>query len=445
MIILTRLQLGLIRISSTIRNSYSMNFTKTILPNGLRLILVPMKESPTVTVMCLVETGSKYESKKINGISHFLEHMCFKGTEKRQKAIDIVKELDGIGAQYNAFTSQEMTGYYAKSDRKHFDKILDVVSDIYLHSTLPKAEMEKEKGVIIEEIRMYEDLPPRHIHDVLMELLYGEQPAGWDVAGTEETVRAATRAGMLSYRKKHYVSGATAVIVAGNVDEQDAAEQVRRAFETMQSGTKHGKTGVEERQEKPETAVQFKKTDQVHLAFGIRTFDLYHEDATNMRVLSAVLGGGMSSRLFQKMRDELGICYYIGAAHEAFSDHGFLEITAGVPSARLKEALRAILSEVRLLRANGIEADELVRVKEYLIGNLYLGLESSDSLAEFYGYQEIMRKPILRPDEVVEKIRVVSAADISRLANAYLTNANLNLALIGPVKKKTEVEDAVHI
>ena len=422
-----------------------MNFQKTILPNGLRLILVPMKESPTVTVMCLVEAGSKYETKKINGISHFLEHMCFKGTERRPHAIDIVKELDGIGAHYNAFTSQEMTGYYAKSDRKHFDKVLDVVSDIYLHSTLPKAEMEKEKGVIIEEIRMYEDLPPRHIHDCLMELLYGEQPAGWDVAGTEATVRATTRASMLSYRKKHYVSGATAVIVAGNIDERDAAEKVRRAFDKMQSGKKHGKTGVKERQEKPQAAVTFKKTDQVHLAFGIRTFDLYHEDATNMRVLSSVLGGGMSSRLFQKMRDELGICYYIGAAHETFSDHGFLEITAGVPAARLDEALLAILAEVRTLRADGVSADELSRVKEYLIGNLYLGLESSDSLAEFYGYQEIMRKPLLRPDEVVAKIRAVGSADISRIANAYLTDANLNLALIGPVKKKESVAHLLHI
>ena len=422
-----------------------MQFQKTILKNGLRLIVVPMKESPTVTVMALVEAGSKYETAKIGGISHFLEHMCFKGTEKRPKAVDIVRELDGIGAQYNAFTSQEMTGYYAKSDKKHFDTILDVVSDIYLHSTLPKAEMEKEKGVIVEEIKMYEDLPPRHIHEVLMKLLYGKQPAGWDVAGTPETVKGTTCALMQAYRSKHYVSGATAVIVSGNVDPLDVQEKVAFAFAKMPSGKKHGKTGVKEGQKKPEVAVEFKKTDQVHLAFGIRTFDLYHEDSTAMRVLSAVLGGGMSSRLFQKMRDDLGICYYVGASHETFTDHGFLEITAGVPAVRLSEAVSAILQEVKKIKVELVSHEDLHRVKEYLIGNMYLGLESSDSLADFYGYQEIMRKPLLRPDEVVAKIRAVTVKDISRVAETYLTQNNLNLALIGPIKDKKGLQKLLHL
>ena len=422
-----------------------MQFHKKILPNGLRLITVPMKESLTVTVMVLVEAGSKYEQKKISGISHFLEHMCFKGTLKREKAIDIVKELDGIGSQYNAFTSQEMTGYYAKSDQRHFKKILDVVSDIYLHSTLPKAEIEKEKGVIIEEIRMYEDLPPRHISEVLMECLYGEQPAGFDVAGTEETVKAITQSALFAYRSKHYVSGATAVVVAGNVDERVVEKEVARAFVAMHDGKKHGKTSVKEQQKRPEIAIEFKKTDQVHLAFGIRTFDLYHEDGTAMRLLSAILGGGMSSRLFQKMRDDLGICYYIGASHQSYSDHGFLEITAGVPAARLSEAIRAILHEVRRLKSESVDKDELLRVKEYLIGNLYLGLESSDSLAEFYGYQEIMRKPLLRPSEIAAKVRAVNTSYLSRIAEAYLVNEHLNLALIGPIKNKKELEKLLHI
>jgi predicted Zn-dependent peptidase len=404
-----------------------------------------MKDNPTVTVMVLVEAGSKYETKKISGISHFLEHMCFKGTERRPKPIDIVKELDGIGAQYNAFTSQEMTGYYAKSDRRHFDTILDVVSDIYLHSTLPAGEIEKEKGVIVEEIKMYEDLPPRHIHDVLMRTLYGEQPAGWDVAGTEATVKAVTRTALSVYRKKHYVSGATAVVVAGAAEPKAVEEKVLRAFTAMPSGKKHGKTGVKERQEKPNFVVEFKETDQVHLAFGLRTFDLYHKDMTAMRVLAAVLGGGMSSRLFQKMRDELGICYYIGAAQEALSDHGFLEMTAGVPAKRLSEAINAILKEVQSLKKNGVTEEELKRVKEYLVGTMYLGLESSDSLAEFYGYQEIMRRPLLRPDEVAVKVRAVTPKDISRIANAYLIDANLNLALIGPVKNGRDVLNLLHI
>ncbi|PIQ68318.1 MAG: hypothetical protein COV91_04830 [Candidatus Taylorbacteria bacterium CG11_big_fil_rev_8_21_14_0_20_46_11] len=422
-----------------------MQFHKTTLKNGLRLITVPMKDNPTVTVMVLVEAGSKYETKKINGISHFLEHMCFKGTLKRPKPIDIVKELDGIGAQYNAFTGQEMTGYYAKSDQKHFSKILDVVSDIYLNSTLPKAELEKEKGVIVEEIKMYEDLPPRHIHDVLMSLLYGDQPAGWNIAGTPEIVKATTRALMARYRSKHYVSGATAVLVAGNVDVQEVKKQVARAFAKMPSGKKYGKVGVKEKQNAPKISAVFKKTDQVHLALGIRTFDLYHEDSATMRVLASILGGGMSSRLFQKMRDELGICYYIGASPDAYSDHGILEVTAGVPEGRLSEALSAILAEVRKLKDELVSEEEVNRVKEYLIGNLYLGLESSDSLAEFYGYQEIMRKPLLRPEEIVAKVKKVTSEDVMRVAQKHLIDENLNLALIGPTKNTKEIEKILHI
>ena len=422
-----------------------MHFSKTILKNGLRLIVVPMKESPTVTVMTLVEAGSKYEMKEQNGISHFLEHLCFKGTTKRPKPIDIVKELDGIGAHYNAFTGQEVTGYFAKSDKKHFAKILDVVSDIYLHSTLPPAEIEKEKGVIVEEIKMYQDLPPRRIHEVLMTLLYGDQPAGWEIAGSEASVRALSRAEISRYRGEHYLSGATAVIVAGAVTETEAERRVGEAFAGMQSGEKRGKAAVTEVQKAPALQIDEKKTDQVHLALGLRTTDLYHKDTPILRVASAVLGGGMSSRLFQKMRDELGICYYIGAAAETFTDHGFLEINAGVPAVRLAEALAAILAEVRRIRDEAVPADELARVKEYLTGSLYLGLESSDSLAEFYGTQESMQKPIKTPSEVAAEIQRVEAKEIARIARQYFTSDRLNLALIGSVENRESVLRGLHL
>ncbi len=422
-----------------------MQFVRQVLPNGLRLITVPMKDNPTVTVMVLVEAGSKYETKKISGISHFLEHMCFKGTSKRPKAIDIVRELDGIGSQYNAFTAQEMTGYFAKSDRRHFNSILDVVSDIYLHSTFPEAELEKEKGVIVEEIRMYQDMPTRHIHDVLMALLYGDQPAGWDIAGSEDTVRSTTRESMIAYREKHYVSRATTVVVAGNVDEKEVATRVEQAFREMPSGKKHPKTAVKELQKEPNIVITYKETDQVHLALALRTFNLYSEDMPAMRVASTILGGSMSSRLFQKMRDELGICYYVGATHESFTDHGFLEITAGVPAKRLEEAVLALMEELRRLKMKPIEEEELARVKEYLIGNMYLGLESSDSLAEFYGYQEIVRKPVRLPQEAAEKIRAVAAQDIKHLVDTYFVESGLNLALIGPLKSKKGLEKLLHL
>ncbi|MEK7088848.1 MAG: pitrilysin family protein, partial [Patescibacteria group bacterium] len=223
-----------------------MKFTKKVLNNGLRVITVPMKDNPTVTVLVLVEAGSKYETKRINGLSHFLEHMCFKGTVKRPKAIDISKELDSLGSQYNAFTAQEYTGYYAKSDAKHFKQIFDVVSDIYLNSTFPNTEMQKEKGVIIEEINMYEDMPNRHVQDLIMKLLYGDQPAGWNIAGEKKNILNMKRDDFIKYKKAHYLPKATTIVVAGKVDEKQVMKEVNKVFGKIPHGIKAQKLKVKE-------------------------------------------------------------------------------------------------------------------------------------------------------------------------------------------------------
>ena len=207
-----------------------MKYNRKVYPNGLRLITVPMKDTGTVTVMILVETGSKYETKDINGISHFLEHMCFKGTVKRPTAYDIAHELDGLGAQSNAFTSQEYTGYYAKGDAKHTEKYFDIISDVYKNSTFPKEEIEKERGVIIEEINMYEDSPRRQVYDELLKLVYGDQPAGWSVLGPKENIRSITREDFIKYHKKHYTPGKTIIVVAGNIDNKKVDTLVKKEF-----------------------------------------------------------------------------------------------------------------------------------------------------------------------------------------------------------------------
>ena len=213
-----------------------MQFSKKVLHNGLRIITIPMKDNPTVTVLALVEAGSKYETKKVNGISHFLEHMCFKGTTKRSKAVDISKELDSLGSQYNAFTSQEYTGYYAKSDARHFRQIFDIVSDIYLNSTFPDAEMEREKGVIIEEINMYEDMPHRHVHDLMMQLLYGDQPAGWNIAGEKKNILGMKRDDFVTYKSEHYLPEATVLVVAGAITEKEVLKEVIDIFGKIPRG-----------------------------------------------------------------------------------------------------------------------------------------------------------------------------------------------------------------
>ena len=409
-----------------------MNYIKTKLKNGLRFITVPMKDNPTVTVLVLVETGSKYETKAKNGISHFLEHMCFKGTTMRPSAHAISAELDGLGAQYNAFTGQEYTGYYAKSDAKHFKKIFDVVSDIYLNSTFPEAEMQKEKGVIVEEINMYEDMPHRHVQDLFMELLYGDQPAGWNIAGTRDNVRAMTRDDFVSYKKSHYVPKATTVIVAGKVNASDVAKEITRVFGATKSGAKSDKLKTKDVQVKPAALISYKKTDQTHLVVGVRGANVYDKRNAAFTLLATILGGGMSSRLFIKLREELGVAYYVRASNDNYTDHGAFQISAGVSNDRVQEVLTEILAECKRMTTELVSKTELEKAKEYLVGNMKLELESSDAWANFYGGQEVMRKKIQSPDDIEKRIRRVTAKEIQKIAQDIFVDRNLNLALIGP-------------
>lgn len=411
-----------------------MKYKRKVLKNGLRLIMIPMPDSPTVTVLSMVEAGSKYESKRISGLSHFLEHMCFKGTTKRPTALDISKELDAIGSQYNAFTSEEFTGYYAKSAPKHVSKILDVVADLYLNPVFDVKEMEKEKGVIIEEINMYRDLPHRHVQELFSTLLYGDQPAGWSVAGTKETVQMLTRDDVVKYRKEHYVGSATTVIIAGNFDERKILKEVQEKFGSLPQGPKTGKPKVFEKQDMPDLLVESRTTDQSHLVLGVRGYPLNHQDTAAIRVMNAVLGGGMSSRLFQKLREEMGVGYYVRSSYDALSDHGIFSVSVGVDVKRIEEVIKAILVEFKLLKSKQISSEELNKTKEYLIGNMALSLESSDELAEFYGFQEIMNRPLKMPATVAQEIKAVTATQIQAVAKKLFTNKRLNVAIVGPVK-----------
>ena len=411
-----------------------MKFTKKVLSNGLRLITVPMKDNPTVTVLVLVETGSKYEDKKVNGISHFLEHMCFKGTIRRPKGVDISKELDSMGSQYNAFTSQEYTGYYAKGDAKHFKKIVDIVTDIYLNSTFPETEIEKEKGVIIEEINMYEDMPSRHVQDLMMKLLYGDQPAGWNIAGEKKNILGMVREDFVKYHKEHYVPNATTLVVAGQVKEAEVVKEVEKIFGQIKKAKKSTKLKVVETQTKPEILVKHKETDQTHFVLGVRTYDLFNKNNAILSVLSGVLGAGMSSRLFTKLREEMGVGYYVRAYNDVYTDHGFLQISAGVDNKRINEVIEAVLGECKKLKTELVSMEELEKVKQCLIGNMKLSLESSDDIANFYGSQELLKKEIKTSEEKAEQVRKITSKQIQDMARKIFTDDKLNLALIGPFK-----------
>lgn len=413
---------------------------KKTLKNGLRIVTVPMKDNPTVTVLVLVGTGSDYETKKVNGISHFLEHMCFKGTTKRPTAQAISHELDALGCQYNAFTSHEMTGYYAKSDAKNFKQIFDVISDIYLHSTFPEAEIEKEKGIIVEEINMYEDMPQSHVQDLFQSVLYGDQPAGWNVAGTKENVKAMTRDDFVKYKKAHYVASGTVIIVAGSVSTADVYKEVTKYFGDVHAGKKEGKKKTLDTQAKPHVLIKHKATDQTHFVLGVRTFPLKDPRNVTLSVLGALLGAGMSSRLFIKLREELGVAYYVRAYNDPSLDHGSFQISAGINNARTEEVIKEILKECTRLTQEEVGEAELRKVKSFLSGNMKLSLEATDDIANFYGTQELMRKEMKTLDERIKNLEKVTSKDIMKMAKLIFKTQHINLALIGPYKESKHLE-----
>lgn len=411
-----------------------MQYKKTTLKNGLRIITVPMKEAKAVTVMTLVSAGSDYEQKEINGLSHFLEHMCFQGTVNRPKTGEISRELDALGAQSNAFTSKEYTGYWAKAQKKHLAKLIDIVSDIYLNSIFDKDAMEREKGVVIEEMKMYEDLPQVKVGEVFEELLYGDQPAGWPVIGLEKVVRDITKEKLLDYRKKHYVARGTIVVISGNFKEKETIKMASLAFEKIASSKKEKKVKTLESQNEPKIKIQYKETDQAHIVVGFRSENLKYKDNHKISLLTTILGQGMSSRLFKRLRDDLGICYYVRASNDSFLDRGHFSIASGVSKERVNEALDAILEELRKIKEEAVSKEELVKAKEFKIGNMYLSLETSDAFADFYSFQELLDLPIKTPEEKAKKIQSVSAKDIQNMAKKFFVNKNLNLAVIGPYK-----------
>lgn len=417
-----------------------MKFNQTVLENGLKIITVPMVDNPAVTFLVMVSTGSKYEAKETNGLSHFLEHMVFKGTPKRPTAMDISRELESLGAHYNAFTAQEYTGYYAKVNSTDADKAIEIVSDIYLNPLLDSKEMEKEKGVIIEEIRMYKDIPQRQIHNLFMNLVYGNQPAGWSIAGPEENIKSFTVEHFKKYRSEHYVAEATTVVIAGSINEKDILEKVKIAFSEIPKTKKDDKVLVKEDQKKPEILVEFKESDQAHMIMGFRSFSIKSEYDTTLNVLATLLGKGMSSRLFQKIREEMGAGYYIYAGNDAYTDHGIFTISAGVDIKRVGEIITTLLSEVKKIINDPITEEELKKVKDYMCGSFMLGLETSDSRAEFVAGNSILKGRVETPEEEISKIRAVTVEQLKDIARKIFVDEGLNLAIIGPFKDKTEFE-----
>lgn len=415
-----------------------IQYHKHTLSNGLRILTISMPSFESATVLVMVGAGSRYETKENNGISHFLEHMAFKGTKKRPSAMAISSLIDGMGGEFNAFTSKETTGYYIKSAASRIETSFDVLSDMLQNSLLDAAEIDKERGVILEEINLYEDTPARKIGDVYEHLLYNDTPMGWDIAGEKNIIKSIKRADFLDYMASLYSADNMTVVVAGGINEKKILSLVEKYFGTMHVfGTKTPEPVVEA-QEKPAVLIKHKTTEQVHIALGVRTVSLDSPERFPLAVLAAILGGGMSSRLFHEVREKRGLAYYVRSSSEHYTDCGSLVSVAGVDPKRVDEAITIMLEEYdkvsqvsKVSEVSEVSKGELTKAKEFLKGHLVLEIEDSRAVAAFYASQELLEKQIDNPDDALEKIEKVTVDEVLLVAKKYFVRKHLNLAIIG--------------
>jgi predicted Zn-dependent peptidase len=323
--------------------------------------------------------------------------------------------------------------------------LLDIVSDIYLNATIPEQELEKERGVILQEISMYEDLPQRKVHDVFTELLHGDTPAGRTVLGSVENIKNFKRSDFLNYKNKHYVASGTIVVVAGNLTKREVEETVKKLFKDISTTKKHRKEKIKQNQSSPAVSIFPKKTDQTHLVLGFRGFSAKDRRSPALGVLAGVLGGGMSSRLFQKLREEMGACYYVRTSPNLFSDHGDLTISTGVNKDRVNEVKEVLLSECKRLKTELVSGQELKKTKDYLIGNLYMDLETTSALATFFAVEEISHGRLKTAKEIEKEIKSVTAKAIQKVACEVFTSANLNLAIVGQAPDETTLKKSLKL
>ncbi|MFH1171144.1 MAG: pitrilysin family protein [bacterium] len=410
--------------------------TKKILPNGLRVLLTPLKQTQAVTVLMLTKVGSRYETSAINGVSHFLEHMMFKGTAKRPTARDVSKELDGVGADYNAFTSKDSTGYYVKLASEHLDLALDIISDMLWNSKFAEEEIAKERGVIVEEINMYYDNPMMLLEDLFEGLLFGKHhPLGRQISGPKAIVASMQRSAIVNYFRRHYFPRNTVLSIAGNFSPQRALARSQAFFG---HGRRPQRPAVFQQfhpvQKTPRVLLHFRETEQVQLGLGFPALSYDHVDQPALTILAIILGGNMSSRLFTRVREREGLCYYIAASRNPYQETGTFLIRSGLDKKRIAPAIQIILEILDDVVRAGVTDEEVAAAKEFLVGKFTLGLEDSEEIADFFAKQELLMKRTLTPEQRIGAIRRVTTRDVRRVARAVLRRERLNLALIGPFR-----------
>src|SRR3989344_1544970 len=365
-----------------------MHYTKITLKNGMRVITIPMKDTKSLTLLVLFGTGSRY------------------GTKTRPRPGDVSQALDDVGAEHNAFTSKECTGYWVKAASHHFPLALDIVSDILLEPLFKEEEIEKERGVIFQEMHMYLDTPRRYVHNLFESLVYGDDPLGWEIIGTSDSLKRLSRDDILDYRKSHYVGSNAVLVVAGAFREEDTLRRVEKVFERLSAGTAKSCAPFQAiKKDASRAHLEYKKSDQTHVVLGARSnFSMFHQGRYAAALLATILGGKTSSRLFQEIREKRGLAYTVSATTEQFLDSGYFSVYAGVPHGKTKEVVRRIRDEFWRVGENGISSRELRQAKDFWGGPVAISLESSDEVASFYGTHELFYKDIVSPEEVMEKV-----------------------------------------
>ncbi len=411
-------------------------YKKTILNNGLTVATQQMSGRVSVSLGIWVRAGARYECKGIAGISHFLEHILFKGT-KRRSCEEIKQAIEGRGGSLNAFTGKESTCYLCRVRRKHFSPALDVLADMVLNAKLAPEDIETERRVILEEIRMYRDLPGQFVMDRLTGLLWPNQPLGMNTAGEVSSVGSLTRRQLSAYKQRSYRSNNIVIVVCGSLGHKQVLEECKRCFSSAAKKARLKKfSRVSEKQSTPQLNCQVKDTEQTHLALGLHGLSKTHPERFALSLLHTILGANMSSRLFRQLREERGLAYEIGTALRLFQDTGAFIVHAGIDNRRITEAVGLILQQLRQLKKQEVGRQELARAKEYCTGQLLLALEDTSNYMLWLGESVVYKKKFLSPAQIIQHLNKVTPADLRRLANKIFQGRRLNLALIGPLKGK---------
>jgi predicted Zn-dependent peptidase len=413
-------------------------FERQTLPSGLRLLTAPMSHAQSVSCFIMLAAGSRYETPETSGIAHFAEHMFFKGTENRPTARDIGSEIDGIGGEFNAFTGKEYTGYYVRCAGEHRSIALDVLTDMLRHSKFDPEEIDREKGVIVEEMNMYFDTPRDYISGVYDQLLYGDQPLGWDIIGRKETVRAATRDTFLGYVDHWYKPERMVIGVAGKIGGDLEAEIERLLGDLEPAETGAPAPAAIPANGTPRVKIHTKASDQAHLCMGVPSYPLVHPDRYALQLLATVLGTGMSSRLFTEIRERRGLAYYIYAINHSYTDAGSLFSQAGVDIERIDEAITTTVAELRKITDEAVPPEELEKARNVAKGRFVLQTESPHGLVMFGLRREVLEGQATEPEEILAGLDAVTAEDVQRVAQDVIGGHGLNLALIGPFEQDRE-------